>query len=656
MTRDHPALPHPAAFLEAFTRPTGDAAPAGAAAAAAAALAAALRPVLNRVPAYQCPAGIDLGRDHPELGAVLGAEVPPPAEAPIFFMHEAPATWRESDYRAVFKSLTDRGANMQLFWNDDTSCFVQFTLPSGTTPPVASPTTATPTTPATPVAAPAPLTLSELVQEVIALPGRPTPPAPVRVMTLAEFRERVLPQQRPSLVSSFPYLLTQQPPAPAEAGQGMSLLSMTEIGRRVEKRPALPRFVYHKTHSKMFFGWTIRPKFLSHFQIKQGFEYHVTNACLETVAKTDAATLMFKYENEKRYVTLASLTAENPSVKLNYLLSSEDAVNGLGVAGTTSIVVTGYVIQPVATKTTATPTLARLGQQVPVVRPEEGKLAELEGEAEKDEEEDDEAEEKAAMAEEGAEEGEEADEEEAAIEKSIQSELLKHKSQVAAVVGAKKDAPLTPVKKGAAPVVDALPAIAPPVQTVGLVAPDKQGVPKSPFTAPATVAFVVTPKKETPKKEAKTPAKTPKKEVPADAVATPVPAPAPKTPAKTPKKEEAKSPKTPAASPATRRLPSGLAITDMVVGQGKECVSGKVTVHYVGRLNNAKGPIFDKGRDFQFPLATPLITCCRGVKGMKVGGKRALTIPSKLGYGARGAPPAIPPHSTLYFEVELVRC
>ncbi len=99
-------------------------------------------------------------------------------------------------------------------------------------------------------------------------------------------------------------------------------------------------------------------------------------------------------------------------------------------------------------------------------------------------------------------------------------------------------------------------------------------------------------------------------------------------------------------------------IEDLVVGKGPEAVRGKtVEVHYTGWLTD--GTKFDSsagGDAFSFRLGAGEVIegWDRGVAGMKVGGKRKLTLPSELGYGARGAPPAIPPNATLVFEVELL--
>lgn len=97
---------------------------------------------------------------------------------------------------------------------------------------------------------------------------------------------------------------------------------------------------------------------------------------------------------------------------------------------------------------------------------------------------------------------------------------------------------------------------------------------------------------------------------------------------------------------------------DIVVGTGVEAVSGKkVSVHYVGTLTN--GTKFDSSRDrgtpFEFDLGAGQVIkgWDQGVAGMKVGGKRKLTIPASLAYGA-GSVGAIPPNSTLVFEVELL--
>ncbi|HEX9943640.1 MAG TPA: FKBP-type peptidyl-prolyl cis-trans isomerase [Thermoanaerobaculia bacterium] len=105
--------------------------------------------------------------------------------------------------------------------------------------------------------------------------------------------------------------------------------------------------------------------------------------------------------------------------------------------------------------------------------------------------------------------------------------------------------------------------------------------------------------------------------------------------------------------------PSGLKYTDLETGQGAEARPGKtVDVHYTGWLEN--GTQFDSSRDrnrpFSFPLGAGHVIrgWDEGVAGMKVGGKRRLTIPASLGYGARGAGGVIPPNATLVFEVELL--
>ena len=105
--------------------------------------------------------------------------------------------------------------------------------------------------------------------------------------------------------------------------------------------------------------------------------------------------------------------------------------------------------------------------------------------------------------------------------------------------------------------------------------------------------------------------------------------------------------------------PSGLVIEDVTVGEGAVAAAGqKVTVHYTGWLTN--GTKFDSSKDRNDPIVFPLgggrviKGWDEGVQGMKVGGKRKLTIPPALGYGARGAGSTIPPNATLVFEVELL--
>jgi FKBP-type peptidyl-prolyl cis-trans isomerase FkpA len=102
-----------------------------------------------------------------------------------------------------------------------------------------------------------------------------------------------------------------------------------------------------------------------------------------------------------------------------------------------------------------------------------------------------------------------------------------------------------------------------------------------------------------------------------------------------------------------------LNIEDIKVGDGAEAVAGKtVSVHYTGWLTNGTkfDSSLDRGQPFQFPLGAGRVIrgWDEGVAGMKVGGKRKLTIPPEMGYGARGAGGVIPPNATLVFEVELL--
>ncbi len=104
---------------------------------------------------------------------------------------------------------------------------------------------------------------------------------------------------------------------------------------------------------------------------------------------------------------------------------------------------------------------------------------------------------------------------------------------------------------------------------------------------------------------------------------------------------------------------SGLIIEDIVTGDGEAAIAGiEVTVHYTGWLTD--GNKFDSSKDrndpFVFALGASHVIrgWDEGVQGMKVGGKRKLTIPPDLGYGARGAGGVIPPNATLVFEVELL--
>jgi FKBP-type peptidyl-prolyl cis-trans isomerase FkpA len=114
---------------------------------------------------------------------------------------------------------------------------------------------------------------------------------------------------------------------------------------------------------------------------------------------------------------------------------------------------------------------------------------------------------------------------------------------------------------------------------------------------------------------------------------------------------------TPVTGPGMKTK-AGVSYWDIKVGTGATAMKGQtVTVHYTGWFTNGKK--FDSsvgGKPFPFKIgAHEVIPGWEdGVAGMKVGGKRQLKIPPEMGYGAKGYPGAIPPNSTLIFDVELL--
>lgn len=106
-------------------------------------------------------------------------------------------------------------------------------------------------------------------------------------------------------------------------------------------------------------------------------------------------------------------------------------------------------------------------------------------------------------------------------------------------------------------------------------------------------------------------------------------------------------------------LPSGVRYVDLKVGTGEEAREGKILeVHYIGWLPDKTR--FDSTRDCNQPLTLRLGAgdvikgLDEGLVGMKVGGKRRLTIPPELGFGKAGGGERIPPDATLIYEVELL--
>lgn len=129
--------------------------------------------------------------------------------------------------------------------------------------------------------------------------------------------------------------------------------------------------------------------------------------------------------------------------------------------------------------------------------------------------------------------------------------------------------------------------------------------------------------------------------------------------------DQAQQPQASATVGGVQKLEEGardvtqLQVEDLAVGTGEVAVAGKkVSVHYVGTLVNGQkfDSSVDRGQPFEFGLGSGQVIkgWDQGVAGMKVGGKRKLTIPPQLAYGDSGAGSAIPPGATLIFEVELL--
>jgi len=106
--------------------------------------------------------------------------------------------------------------------------------------------------------------------------------------------------------------------------------------------------------------------------------------------------------------------------------------------------------------------------------------------------------------------------------------------------------------------------------------------------------------------------------------------------------------------------PTELEIEDLEEGDGEEAAEGdQLSVNYVGVLYENGEEFdnsYDRGVPFDFPLGGGQVIpgWDEGLVGMKVGGRRQLTIPPDLGYGPQGQPPDIPPDSTLVFVIDLV--
>ena len=108
----------------------------------------------------------------------------------------------------------------------------------------------------------------------------------------------------------------------------------------------------------------------------------------------------------------------------------------------------------------------------------------------------------------------------------------------------------------------------------------------------------------------------------------------------------------------TVRTESGLEITELKPGDGDQPTRDNVVeVHYHGTFEDGKvfDSSVDRGTPATFPLTRVIKCWTEGVALMRVGGKSRLVCPPAIAYGAKGAPPRIPPNATLVFEVELLK-
>ncbi len=119
----------------------------------------------------------------------------------------------------------------------------------------------------------------------------------------------------------------------------------------------------------------------------------------------------------------------------------------------------------------------------------------------------------------------------------------------------------------------------------------------------------------------------------------------------------------PVIAPSTAPPPTDVTVADIVVGTGAEATTlSSVEAKYVGALYET-GAEFDSSWKISPQETIPFTACANGTVpgfaiapiGMKVGGRRLVTIPAELGYGAQGQPPTIPPNATLVFVLDLVK-
>ncbi len=111
------------------------------------------------------------------------------------------------------------------------------------------------------------------------------------------------------------------------------------------------------------------------------------------------------------------------------------------------------------------------------------------------------------------------------------------------------------------------------------------------------------------------------------------------------------------STPGEVTTASGLKYIDQMVGTGESPKPGQnVTVRYTGMLEDGTEFDSDRGQPYPFRIGTGVVIkgWDEGVMTMKVGGKRRLIIPARLGYGASGNPPTIPPNAPLIFDIQLL--